>query len=259
MRKKLAAVVAVAASLAAAVGLSTPAAAVTNGQPDNGAHPFVGLIVFYDSADAPMHRCTGTMISSTTMLTAGHCTSGTASAQVWFDEHVTTGAGYPLSGGITGDPVTYPGYTGAIPDTGDVGVVLLDSAPGLGAASIAPVGALDSLATQRGRQNVRFDVVGYGLQEVKPREMAERSRLRASVRLVNLTSALTDGYNIHHSGAPGTGGGTCFGDSGGPVFSEASFEIVAVTSFGLNANCAGGGFGYRVDTAGAAAFIGEYA
>ena len=34
----------------AAVGLSAPAEAVTNGQPDGGAHPFVGLVVFYDSS-----------------------------------------------------------------------------------------------------------------------------------------------------------------------------------------------------------------
>jgi hypothetical protein len=43
-------------------------------------------------------------------------------------------------------------------------------------------------------------------------------------------------------------GGTCFGDSGGAIFSEAG-QIVAVNSFVLNANCAGASFGYRVDTA----------
>lgn len=135
---------------------------------------------------------------------------------------------------------------------------MLDASPGVGAASIAPVGTLDTLATRRGQQQVRFDVVGYGLQEIKPRELAERTRLKASVRLVNLTSALTDGYNIHHSGARGTGGGTCFGDSGGPIFTAGTSQIVAVTSFGLNANCAGGGFGFRVDTTDVTAFIGQY-
>ena len=38
-------------------GLSTPADAVTNGEPDNGAHPYVGLVVFYDAAGTPTHRC----------------------------------------------------------------------------------------------------------------------------------------------------------------------------------------------------------
>jgi V8-like Glu-specific endopeptidase len=236
------------------VGLTSPAKAVTDGQPDGGAHPYVGLVVFYVGG-APSHRCSGTMVSATTLLTAGHCTTGTDSARVWFNELGQDMVGYPLTGGITGTPITYPGFTFTLPDTGDVGVVKLDTAPGLGAASIAPVGTLDGLATQRGRQNVRFDVVGYGLQEVKPQEMAIRNRLKASVRLVNLRSALTDGFNIHHTQAPGTGGGTCFGDSGGPIFTEGTAQIVAVTSFGLNANCVGAGFGYRVDTAGAAAFI----
>jgi V8-like Glu-specific endopeptidase len=237
------------------IGLGTPAAAVTDGRPDSGVHPYVGLAVFYNAAGAPLHRCSGTMVSATTLLTAGHCTAGTASARVWFDELGSNMTGYPLAGGITGTPVTYPGFDFTLPDTGDVGVVKLASGPGVGAASIAPVGTLDGLATRRGRQNVNFDVVGYGLQEVKPREMALRNRLRATVRLVNLRSALTDGFNIHHTNAPGTGGGTCFGDSGGPIFTQGTSQIVAVTSFGLNENCAGAGFGYRVDTAGAAAFI----
>jgi secreted trypsin-like serine protease len=246
------------AALAAAltlIGLAAPADAVTNGQPDNGAHPYVGLVVFYNAAGTPLHRCSGTMVSATTLLTAGHCTAATASARVWFDELGQNMTGYPTSGGITGTPITYPGFDFTLPDTGDVGVVKLDAAPGVGAGSIARLGTLDALATQRGRQNVNFDVVGYGLQEVKPQQMAIRNRLKATVRLVDLRSALTDGFNIHHTNAPGTGGGTCFGDSGGPIFTQGTSQIVAVTSFGLNENCAGAGFGYRVDTAGAAAFI----
>jgi secreted trypsin-like serine protease len=250
---------AVVVAVLVAVGLAAPVDAVRNGQPDNGAHPYVGLVVFYNAGGTPTHRCSGTMISSTALLTAGHCTFGAASAQVWFNEHVTADTGYPLAGGFTGTPNTHT-YNGSLtlPDTGDLGVVVLNSAPGVGSASIAGVGSLDSLATQRGQQNVNFDVVGYGLQEVKPQEMAERSRLRANVRLINLRSALTDGFNIHHTGAPGTGGGTCFGDSGGPVFSPGTSTIVGVTSFVFNQNCAGGGAAYRVDTAGAHSFINRF-
>ena len=67
-------------------------------------------------------------------------------------------------------------------------MVILDSAPGLGYASVADIGTLDSMATKRGRQQTWFTVVGYGLQDIKPVEMADRTRLTATVQLVNLRS-----------------------------------------------------------------------
>ena len=48
-------------------------------------------------------------------------------------------------------------------------------------------------------------------------------------------------------------GGTCFGDSGGPQLID--HDIAAVTSFGLNGNCAGVGGGYRIDNADDIAWI----
>ena len=238
---------------------AAPAGAVRYGEPDNGAHPYVGLVVFYDAAGAPLHRCSGTLLSPTVFLTAGHCTFGTTTAGIYFDEQVVRmEGGYPFTGGITGTPYTYGGYDdfASFPNTGDVGVVVLDEPVYLDTYGVlADVGTLDAMATQRGRQSVSFEVVGYGLQEIKPVVLADTNRLRATTRLVNLRSALTDGYNIHHTNAKGTGGGTCFGDSGGPVFLEGTNVIVAVTSFGLNANCVGGGFGYRVDTLAAQEFI----
>lgn len=191
-------------------------------------------------------------------MTAGHCTLGSASAQVWFDEKVTLAFGYPFSGGFTGTPFTHPAFHFVLPNTSDVGIVVLDAPVDFGVGALPALGALDGLAIQRGLQDVTFTVVGYGLQEVRPVEMAERSRLKATVRLVNLRSALTDGFNIHHTQAPGTGGGTCFGDSGGPVFSGTSNVIVAITSFGLNANCVGAGFAYRTDIADAQDFIFQF-
>ena len=70
----------------------------------------------------------------------------------------------------------------------------------------------------------------------------------AKSRLTNLRSALTGGYNLQTNGSGR--GGTCSGDSGGPVF-YGGFEsniIVAVTSFGLNSNRPGVDFSYRTDT-----------
>ena len=71
----------------------------------------------------------------------------------------------------------------------------------------------------------------------------------AESRLTNLGTALTDGYNLQTNGNGSDRGGTCSGDSGGPVFygDFTSNTIVAVTSFGLNSYCRGVDFSYRTD------------
>jgi secreted trypsin-like serine protease len=258
MRKLLIVMVAV-----VLLAVASPAMAVKYGVPDAGAHPFVGLIVFFDKSGVPQWRCTGTLISPQVVVTAAHCTELAGPARIWFDEDVTKSAfpEYPYGGGtsFTGTAHPYPGWKGAllIPDTGDAGVVVLDKPVNLSKLGIsslpvlAPDGYLDTFATQRGQQNVTFTVVGYGLQEVKPNYSSLRIRMKADVQLVNLRNALTDGFNIQTSNDPGNGtggGGTCFGDSGGPIFHNGN-QIVAVNSFVLNENCAGASFGYRVDRA----------
>ena len=82
-----------------------------------------------------------------------------------------------------------------------------------------------------------------------------RERLMAEAQLVNLNeSPNTAGFNLQLSAAPGGGrGGSCFGDSGGPIFygGLSSDMIVGVTSwlFGFNRQtCGGPGFAFRTDT-----------
>jgi hypothetical protein len=171
--------------------------------------------------------------------------------------------GYPCGGyDASGDPVPHPSFTGAltIPQTSDVGLVTNLQWAGTVPSEfgeLADVGYLDDLSLAGGKGNVEFTVVGYGLQSVKPVQLGDKTRMIGTVSLVNLKSALTGGWNLHYSNNPGQGhggsGGTCFGDSGGPVIHDG--VIVAVNSFVLNLNCQGAGFGYRVDTQYAQDFI----
>ncbi len=97
-------------------------------------------------------------------------------------------------------------------------------------------------------------VSGYGLtyrtNDHSPLpNVSYRSRLMAKSTLVNLNSANTDGYNLQTQGNGSDRGGTCSGDSGGPVFlgDEESNLIVGVTSFGMNSLCRGTDYAYRLD------------
>ena len=83
MRKLIAFAAALARTLVVAIA---PAGAVTDGELDGNRHPYVGLVTFYDSEGVYLWRCSATLLSSTVLLTAGHCTEDPAvSAQVWFD------------------------------------------------------------------------------------------------------------------------------------------------------------------------------
>ena len=71
----------------------------------------------------------------------------------------------------------------------------------------------------------------------------------ANTWIIGLNGVAND-INVQLSSAPGRGGGgTCFGDSGGPTLLYGTDTIVAVTSFGMSRNvCGGTEFEFRVDT-----------
>ena len=242
-----------------------PALAINFGEPDGDAHPHVGLLVF-DVGGSPSHRCTGTLISSTVLLTAGHCTFGTSGGRVWFESDVGAGIpgnGYPFAGGTSiefSEIYTHPDYVDNAFYLHDVGIAILSEPVVLDTyGTLADIGLLDDLSTRRGLQEQNFTVVGYGLQSVMPELMVDLVRYQGTVKLISSQGAagIPKGVAVTLTNNPGQShsGGTCFGDSGGPVFWGDSNVIAAVTSFGLNQNCAGLGGGYRVDTADDQAFI----
>jgi hypothetical protein len=168
-----------------------------------------------------------------------NCAPGTLGV-VCATSHTLASYGYPNAG---------------FPETKDAGIVILDqpiSLPEYGA--LATAGTLDRFATQPGQQDLTLTNSGYGVTYINPHFTTSfRERLMSTSLIQNLRSRLTDGFNLQESNNPGRGlGGTCFGDSGGPIFlgTSTSNTIVAVTSFGLSANvCAGVGFDYRTDQA----------
>ena len=271
----------VALVVAAFVSTTAPAGAITGNYVKDFEHPFVGLVAFYDADGEFLHRCSGSLLSPSVFLTAGHCTDGATTARIWF--HQGAGAHYdpatqydPVTGYpdecLAGDPLcytsdelyTYDGFGDfAVPQTYDIGLVILDQAVPTTVISeygqLATAGSLDRIASRGpGRREVVFTASGYGLSSSSPVKVESfRERLMATARLTNLNNALTAGFNLQTNGNGSGLGGTCSGDSGGPVFygDTTSNIIVAVTSFGLNAYCRGVDFAYRTDQADVIAWI----
>lgn len=260
MRKLLVTLAALIAALAIVV---VPAGAITDGHPDGNGHPYVGLMVA-DVEGVPAWRCSGTLLSPTVYLTAGHCTDGATAARVWFDDDVTyANIPFPLypyggagSGAVEGTAYTYPGYNPNAFFLADVGVVVLDEPVNAGMYGELPdIDELDALKTRRGKQDVTFTAVGYGLQQSFPdaaswKENNLRIRMVAHPKLNQINvPGFTGDFSMLLSNNANTGG-TCFGDSGGPNFLGESRVVAGVTSFGVNGNCAGTGGVFRMDREG---------
>jgi hypothetical protein len=263
--------------LACALVFAAPGAAqaITGNFTPDFDHPYVGLIVFYDAEGNFVHRCSGSLLTDTVFLTAGHCVSiddsGTlaASARIYFEQDAgadydpvtdtPASSGYPYTGGVTASTFYSYGFQGlTIPQTRDIGLVILDEpvtdvyANLTKYASLAHAGTLDEYTATHVGNTATVTVSGYGVTYTNgnpAKVISYRSRLQADTFVIGLNNALGGGYNVQLASNPGGGrGGTCFGDSGGPTLLSGTDVITAVTSFGLSANvCAGTEFNYRTD------------
>ena len=269
MRPRFIAVV-IAVLMALTVG-ARPAAASTGGTPDGNTHPNVGLILFYQPDGR--FRCSATLISPTVLVTAAHCTDADLGKVLVDFRSVVANqppSGYPVAaspaagftqaeiesaGFRSGTAYTHPAYSHFtdLDNWNDVGVIVLDRpVTTIAPASLATVPTLDAI----GQSNLRhtlFTAVGYGTEVRKPVSGPQKPTpmdyplIRRYVEMPGqkLTPQILQTNGNEHD-VFGTGG-TCFGDSGGPVFYQG--KIVAVTSYGYTDNCRYLGGYQRVDIA----------
>jgi hypothetical protein len=232
--------------LAVAVGVfatsALPAGAITGDSVEDTEHPFVGLVAFFDDQGQYSHRCSGSLLTPTVFLTAGHCTTDffgpTATARVYFQQDA--GANYDPETGV--DPVTgfpeycAPGTLGVscatsdelydydyatsgppwreFPDIRDVGLVILDQPIILSEyGQLAADGTLDELSTRRGQKQTTFTLSGYGLTEANPAH--EVSAATATTR-ARRASAILAGRSST-AASPPTPSSRCRGGSWAPA------------------------------------------
>jgi secreted trypsin-like serine protease len=245
-----------------------PAGAITNGELDGNRHPHVVLILM-EVNNKPAFRCSGTLIAPTFVLTAGHCTNNFPDGEfsgmrVFLDSDVDGNQAtnlYPNGGGTNSVEAVrwaaHPLYETAPFFVHDVGMIELAEPVVLSEYGTLPrIDSLDQLATKRGKQNQTFTAVGYGLQQINP-VFVQSARVRmVAYPKLNMINApgFTGDFSLLLSNNHSTGG-TCFGDSGGANFLGDSNVVAAVTSFGINGNCAGTGGVFRTDRQNVQEFI----
>jgi hypothetical protein len=270
--------------LASGVAQAIKEPAIINGEPDRGpnAHPYVGaLVTVPPSGEFKGQRipvCSGTLISARVFLTAGHCTDllikEDLPTYVSFDPTYKPAA----SKVIRATPYTHPKFCLPTPeDKGkcrlpperpekvgtlprdvryDVGVAVLEEPVRMATYGTLPdAGLVDTL-----KEGQRLTVVGYGTRgfdliskpplQRQPRPLDDR--YRATVKLLDPNEAFgemlvkTTGVSL----IKGKGEGSCFGDSGGPLFVGDQQTIVGVSSLVSTPVCRGPAYYQRVDLPG---------
>jgi secreted trypsin-like serine protease len=208
-----------------------PASAITYGTPDSGnRYPFVGLLAFRDAEGEYSHRCSGTLLSPTIVLTASHCTDGMAFAHAYFSFQVPDDFRTNPSG-VPGTPHTNPLYNPNNLDN-DISVVELSSPVTLSTYPVLPQARfLSQLKRSHQIQDDIFVNVGYGLLNGWPPPNLQNNEDRWFSR--SPYSGLTqNNLRLQGQNRATQLGSTCFGDSGGPHFWKNTLVLVSVTSWG---------------------------
>lgn len=151
-----------------------------------------------------------------------------------------------------GTAVTHPQYSDFtdLANWNDTGVIILDEAPGLPTSPLAPENYLEQFG-QPVLNSTEFLTIGYGTevrsadsgpQTPTPQRQPIVRRYTTEIGQKLTSQILQMNGNEHDIRA---GGGTCFGDSGGPAIHGG--YVVGDTSYGYTNNCRYLGGYQRVD------------
>jgi Trypsin len=238
-----------------ALACAAPAAAVIGGATDtSNRYSYVGI------ATNGQTVCSGALVSATVFVTAAHCFAGGPSVGAPRAGHQVIAVGFDvvptkltLRGVLTVDPAfCLECGPGGSPEN-DLAVVVLDTRQDGLFATLPKLGDADALGKKSSTTLVGYSE-GIAKGGGKPAPVTSYERSYLTVGLGNAGSSVSDSF-LKLDSAASTGGGACFGDSGGPNLLPGTDTILAITSYGKNDVCKGPSYSYRLDTAHALGFL----
>jgi hypothetical protein len=260
MRKRASALILTTLLLLATV---QPAMAIVYGQKGDGGHSNVGALVTEIGGEiTPV--CSGTIIregadahQSGSFLTAAHCIvvlekfGGFIPGEVYlsFGDQISASGLVLVTGGET-----HPWFNQRQSNPYDIGVLTFDDDTGLGASTVAGVGYLQ----KKNLRDKRFVTVGYGVvrgSKKKAHQAIDWSNVHRYYAEQSMQSLQKAWLKLAMNDRAVEGGGTCYGDSGGPHFLGETIVSITVTG---DRFCKALDATYRLDRPWVHSFIGDY-
>ena len=257
--------------LAGTLGFATPSHAMVRAAPDPD-HVAVGSFWASFGGGQPFFLCTGTLVSSTVFVTAGHCVDYVVRyggrAYVSFAQKFPTNGAPPadlVAAGANPNP-RYKHSNGTDLYQFDVAVLTLakpSRVPKSAYGVLPSAGLLDQLKANGTLDTQTFTLSGYGTSSMVVDPMSGQGspisfpdtgeRLQGTLGFSALSSSVLHEDQRANAGFAGAG----YGDSGGPTFLGTSNIILGVTSTG-DIPCYATNTAYRLDTQDARDFLRQF-
>jgi len=214
--------------------VSTDDQSIIGGTTDNGDPSVVAIFVHAPGATSGS-LCSGTVVSSTAVLTAAHCVDPTV---------IGTGQVFEVLVGTTLSTATSLAVTSTAFDSA-FNVNNLTAGHDVGMLRLAAATTLTPIAINRSTTltNAAVTLVGYGTNTHSNTGAGTKRTATTSIVAANTLLVQIGNSNVQ----------TCHGDSGGPAFQTLNGvqTIIGVTSYGSDNSttsvCFGGGVDTRVD------------
>lgn len=242
-------------------GLGEMSSAITNGQPDESRHPWVGDVVYRPDLGSPwLVGCSASLVSPRVVITAAHCWpfyEGLGPQQVGVTFDAVIGSSPKV---VLGRYVRHPDYTFDDWRQNDIAVVILDHpVTDIRPGRLAPVGLLDALDALGLVSGARFDTAGYGISSVTidPTTGSFDWSTVGTRRVATSAGIALGSFNFVLDMSPPDNGGGCYRDSGGPHMPAGTDIIVANTQDG-DFDCLVTDDTFRLDVPGVQAFLSRW-